>query len=100
MKPRNLDHEKVRESIRDYYIDEDIGALQVAIYVACGGWSIGRSHAEQPAEACIDKRVGKLPYSRRDIENMKIVLIAMAEAKGIDPSNLPPMPKFHSCGVF
>lgn len=97
---RKIDPEKVRESIRDYYIDEDIGALQVAIYVACGGGWIGQNHAEQPVEAYIDDRVGKLPYSRREIENMKLVLIAMADAKGIDPSNLPPMPKFHSCGVF
>ena len=97
---RKLDPEKVRESIRDYYIDEDIGALQVAIYVACGGGWIGQNHAERPVEAYIDDRVGTLPYSRREIENMKIVLIAMADAKGLDPSNLPPMPKFHSCGVF
>ena len=97
---RKLDPEKVRESIRDYYIDEDIGALQVAIYVACGGGWIGKNHAEQPVEAYIDDRVGKLPYSRREIENMKLVLIAMAKEKGLDPSNLPPMPKFHSCGVF
>lgn len=100
MKPRKLDHDKVRESIREYWMGEDIGALQVAIYVACGGRWIGREHAERPAEAYIDARVGKLPYSRREIENMRIVLISMAEARGLDPNNLPAMPRFHNCGVF
>lgn len=95
-----LDHDKVRELIREYWMDEDIGSLQVAIYVACGGGWIGEMHACSPAISYIDDRVGKLPYSRREIENIKFVLIAMAEAKGLDPSNLPPIPKLHRCGVF
>ncbi len=45
-------------------------------------------------------RVGKLPYSRKEIENMRQVLVAMAEIRGLDPNNLPKMPKFHCCGVF
>lgn len=97
---RKLDPEKVRESIREYWMDEDIGALQVAIYVACGGGLIGEMHACRPALAYIDDLVGKLPYSRSEIVNMKLVLIAMAEEKGLDPINLPQMPKFHGCGVF
>lgn len=97
---KKLDPEHVRESIRVYWIDTDIAVLQTAIYVACGGGWIGEMHANRPAEAYIDSRVGRLPYSRSEIENMKLVLIAMAEAKGLDPSNLPEMPRFHNCGVF
>ncbi len=95
-----LDPEKVRESIELYGAELDIGAMQVAIYVACGGGCIGLQHADHPLHAYIDSRVGKLPYGRKQIENMRIVLIAMAEAKGLDPNNLPAMPRFHNCGVF
>lgn len=77
-----------------------IGTLQVVIYTAVGGGILGRLYAEQPKHAYIDPRVGKRPYSRKDIERMRLTLVAMAEAKGLDPCNLPPLPDFHNCGVF
>ena len=97
---RKLDPEKAREGIELYGAEWDIGTMQVAIYVACGGGWIGLQHAEQPLHAYIDDRVGKLPYSRKEIENMRAVLVELAKAKGLDPDNLPAMPKFHTCGVF
>ncbi len=97
---RKLDIEQVKTAFESGFADADIGALQVVIYVACGGGWIGRLYAEQPKVAYIDARVGKRPYSRKDIENMRQVLVAMAEQRGLDPENLPMMPKFHSCGVF
>lgn len=95
-----INQDVVRDSIRENWLDADIAVLQTAIYVACGGGWLGNLYANQPADAYMDASVGKLPYSRRAIENIKIVLIAMAEAKGLDPCNLPKMPRFHSCGVF
>jgi hypothetical protein len=29
-----------------------------------------------------------------------LTLCCMAEARGLDPHNLPSMPQFHNCGVF
>ncbi len=93
-----LDINQVQES--DLFYEMELGTLQVAIYVACGGGWIGRLYAEQPKEASIDARVGKLPYSRKEIENMRQVLVAIAEQRGLDPNRLPMMPKFHKCGVL
>ena len=100
MAVRKLDIEQVKTALESGFADADIGALQVAIYVACGGGWIGKFHAERPKTAYIDARVCKLPYSRKEIENMRKVLIAMAEQRGLDPNSLPNMPNFHSCGVF
>ena len=100
MSVRKLDMEHVKESLAYYFKDSDIGALQVAIYVACGGGFIGKMNAEQPGQAYIDGRAAKRPYSLRQIENMRRVLVAMAEQRGLDPDNLPEMPNFHNCGVF
>lgn len=100
MKTVKLDPKKTREVLRDNFADADIGAMQIAIYVACGGGWIGEMHAKQPADSYVDLRVGKLPYSRTAINNMRIVLIEMAEARGLDPRNLPTMPKLHNCGVL
>jgi|JI10StandDraft_1071094.scaffolds.fasta_scaffold231486_5 hypothetical protein len=100
MAVRKLDIDQVKTALESGFADADIGALQVAIYVACGGGWIGRLYSEQPKGAYIDARVGKLPYSRKEIENMRQVLVAMAEQRGLDPNNLPEMPKFHNCGVF
>jgi hypothetical protein len=77
-----------------------LGTLQVVAYVAVGGGMLGKLFAEHPANAYIDGRVGKLPYSRKDIENIRQCLCTMAEVLGFDPRNLPAMPDFHNCGVF
>lgn len=97
---RKLDMDQVKYALESCFSDADIGVMQVAIYVACGGGLIGRLYAEQPKEAYIGICARKLPYSRKEIENMRQVLVAMAEQRGLDPNNLPKIPKFHSCGIF
>jgi hypothetical protein len=100
MTVRKIDMNQVKTALESGFADADICALQVAIYVACGGGRIGRLYAEQPKGAYIDMRVGKRPYSRKEIENMRQVLVAMAEIRGLDPNRLPRMPDFHGCGVL
>jgi len=94
----HLDFDKVAESRK--YGKEQIGALQVAVYVAVGGGVLGRSAAEQPADFYIDDRCGRLPYCRRAIMQAVSVLAVLAKAGGYDPHHMPPMPDFHACGIF
>jgi hypothetical protein len=85
-----------------------IGLQQVALYVMVGGGMIGRSYVEQPQGAYVDARVGKRPYSMKEIAQAQRLLIIMAEVAGFDPQgfgsegkpNLPSMPNFHGAGVF
>lgn len=95
-----LDMDKVMESFRGKKRQWNIGTLQVVAYVAAGGGMIGRMYAEQPADAYRDIRAGKAPYRASDLENIRLTLVAMAEAYGLDPHNLPRIPDFHNCGVF
>ena len=95
-----MDYEQVKESIECAGDRWQIGTLQVAIFVAVGGGLIGNMFARNPKHAYIDSRVDKRPYNRKDIERMRLTLVAMAEVKGLDPSCLPPIPEFHNCGVF
>ena len=92
-----LDQKKVRES---GWSKESIPAMQTAIYVMCGGGILGEMAAERPKEFYIDSRVGKLPYSKREIFQAVVTLISIAESNGMDASNLPPMPRFHNMGIF
>ena len=78
----------------------EIGTLQVVAYVAAGGGLIGRMYAQQPADAYIDSRAARVPYGLKALENIRKTLVAMAEVEGLNPRDLPPMPDFHSCGVF
>lgn len=93
-----LDMDQVKESVKHY--GYEIGPQQVVVYVMCGGDMLGNFAAEQPADFYIDDRVGKLPYSRKDITQAVNVLVAIAEAHGLDPHHLPPRPRFHSSGIF
>jgi hypothetical protein len=77
-----------------------IETVQVAIYIMAGGGLIGRFFAEQPADAYRDARAGRAPYPAKAVENMRKVLVAMAEVYGLDPHYLPPIPAFHHAGVF
>ena len=81
-------------------LGDELAALQVAVYVMCGGGLLGRFAAEQPADFYIDDRCGKLPYPKRAIYQTVCVLEALAKAAGKDPRNLGPRPHFHCCGVF
>lgn len=98
MKTHKLDLESVKESVKNYRWE--LAPHQVAIYIACGRGFLGKLHAEQPAGAYIDLRVGKLPYPKSQIKNVRQVLIAIAKVNGLDPHNLPEMPNLHNCGVF
>ena len=79
---------------------ETIRALQVAIYVACGGGLLGRLAAEQPADFYVDDRVGHLPYVKKEIMQAVSVLAALAGKVGFNPHNMPKMADFHNCGIW
>jgi hypothetical protein len=93
-----LDLSEVAEVAPDFA--DSIGAHQVAVYVMCGGGWLGESAARRPAGFYIDDRCGKLPYPRRSIMQAVDTLATIAKANGLDPNNLPEMPRFHNCGVF
>ena len=95
-----LDMDRVRASFKGKKRHWKIGTLQTVVYVAAGGGMIGRMYAEQPADAYRDARAGRASYGAKDLENMRLMLVAMAEAYGLDPHNLPRVPDFHNCGVF
>lgn len=85
------------EDFREWVIahpEWELGTLQVALYVAVGGGSLGEEFAHHPASpsAYMDDRVNPRPYSRSKIEALRQCLITMAEARGLDPLSLPNMP--------
>lgn len=92
-----LNQQKVKES---GWGKESIGPHQVAVYVMCGGGVLGSFAAEQPADFYIDDRVGRLPYPRKEICQAVETLTTIAEVNGLNPKHLPPMPRFHNCGIF
>lgn len=94
-----LDNQLIAEAIQRHP-EWDIGILQVVAYVAAGGGMIGRMYAEQPADAYVDIRVSRRPYSLTALENIRKTLCVMAVEKNLDPHRLPPMPDFYNCGVF
>lgn len=79
---------------------DSIGAMQVAVYVMAGGGFLGRAAAEQPADFYIDSRVTRRPYPVADICRAVEVLATIAKANGLDPHNLPEMPRLHNLSVF
>ena len=91
-----LDMELVKQSGRP---KSELPLLQTCVYTMCGGGMLGRFAATQPADFYIDDRVGKLPYSQRDICQAVEVLKTLAEVWGYDPHDLPDF-SFHNCGVF
>ena len=98
-----LDMEKEAEVEKREYEEgrgADIGALQVAVYVACGGGQLGFFAARQPADFFIDSEAGNLPYERTEIEQAVKVLSVVAAVQGLNPHKLPEMPNLHGCGVF
>jgi hypothetical protein len=93
-----LDIHQVQAS--DLFYEMELGNLQVAIYMACGGGWLGNIYAHSPGIATIDSSYGRLPYKRKEIEKMRLVLVAKAKHLNLDPNSLPKMPKLHNCGVF
>lgn len=71
-----------------------IPAMQVAVFIMCGGGLIGISAAERPADFYIDGRVSskQLPYCKRKILQTVRTLIDIAEASDMNPHRLPQMP--------
>ena len=70
---------------------EQLKFAQVCIYTMVGGGFLGRSFAEQPANAYIDSRVRKRPYSATKIEKARKHLVLLATQCGLDAGNLPSM---------
>mgnify|MGYP001589640693 CR=1 FL=1 len=77
---------------------EAIERAQVAVYVMVGGGIIGRFAAESPAEFYVDDRA-TTRYPKGQVVRAVKYLVALAEASGLDPKNMP-MPRFHNLGVF
>ena len=79
--------------------DKTLEFLQVMIYVMVGGGMLGRLAMCQPADFYIDLRVGRLPYSQKDISNVVEMIKAVADYLTKDPHKLPE-PDFYGCWVF
>lgn len=79
---------------------DSLAHLQTAVYVMAGGGFLGQSAACQPASFYIDARCGKLPYPKRAILQAVQALVIEAGVLGVDPNNLPPIARWHNCGVF
>ena len=92
-----LNQDAVRES---GWKADSVPAMQVAVFVMCGGDHLGKFAAEQPGKFYIDDRVGKLPYSKKEIYQAVETLANIAQINGYDPSHLPEMPRFHNMGIF
>lgn len=73
--------------------------LQVAVYVMCGGGTLGDFAARQPADFYIDDRVGRLPYAKGKITQVVQCLLAVAHTLGKDSYNLPDI-ELPGCWVF
>lgn len=102
MSYHKLDLDTVRQNIKhdiEHY-RATVPLLQIAIFTMTGGGFLGSFAAEQPADFYIDTRYGGLPYARRKIYQAVEILKIIAEETGFDPHKLPPMPRFHNCGIF
>jgi len=70
------------------FTEEDLKALQIEVFVMCGGGFLGDFAMRQPADFYIDQRVGKLPYPKKQIYQAVEVLKAIAIKLGKNPHNL------------
>ena len=97
-----LDNQQVLNTFKEggNFGADSIPAMQVAVYVMCGGGFLGRMAAEQPADFYIDERCTKLPYGKREIIQAVQVLVIAAGAHGLNPHEMPAMPRFHNMGIF
>lgn len=94
-----LDTKAVKESFEQGWGVETVPHMQVAVYVMCGGGFLGRMAAEQPADFYIDARAaGK--FKNAEIMQAVQCLIIAAGVYGMNPHEMPPMPRFHNMGVF
>lgn len=65
-----------------------IQAMQVAVYVMCGGGMIGRFAATKPADFYIDDRVSRRPFGLRKIMKAVQALANAAQEEGLKPHDL------------
>lgn len=83
-----FDDRKLRIDSDASFTLEDVKTLQVMANTMIGGGMLGSFAMGQPADFYIDDRVGKLPYSRRDIMQVVEVLRGAALQNGLDPHHL------------
>lgn len=62
---------------------------QIILHTMLGGGMLGRDAMTNPATFYIDKRVGRLPYTRKAIQAQVTKLARLAVALEQDPKNLP-----------
>ena len=77
-----------------------IGPTQIVLCVMVGGGFIGADFARRPLTAKRDTRAGGAPYPVTKVEAVRGALVGLAEAAGLDPADLPEVPRFHAAGVF
>ena len=65
-----------------------IQAMQVAVYVMCGGGILGNFAATKPADFYIDARVTRRPFRGFEIEQAVASLAEQASCDGLDSHNL------------
>lgn len=95
---KKIDTSEKNDSFQ-YYTDS-VAAHQIMVYTMCGGGFLGRFAAEQPGDFYIDMRVGGLPFPKREIEQAVRVLATIAKLAGLNPKQMPAMPKIHNSGIF
>lgn len=96
----NADPQWLREHFTPHATPEAVAAMQVAVYVMCGGGFMGESAASRPADFYIDARITALPYKAKEILQAVKVLAFVAGLAGYDPHNMPKMTRFHNLGIF
>lgn len=83
------------EQVEAQLSPKSIEQQQVRVYCMCGGGFLGNFAATQPQDFYIDDRVSGLSYSRNqireEVERLKDL---------IHGNEVPPLPRFHNCGVF
>lgn len=84
----------------DLWRSFEIGPQQIAVYIMLGGGMIGEFATQKPADFYLDERAPNPPYHIAKIQQAIRVLIAIAEAHGLDPHDLPTMPRLHNSGIF
>ena len=78
---------------------KELEHLQVMVYTMIGGGMLGQFAMTQPESFYIDLRVGRLPYSKKDIYNVIEMMKASCDYLGKNPNDLP-APSFSGCWVF
>ena len=65
-----------------------IQAMQVTVYVMCGGGILGKFAAAKPADFYIDALVNRRPFTSHEIKRAVASLVEQSQRDGLDPHNL------------